>query len=699
MENKIVVREQRLQNSPGTEIQHQVAPQFENEIDLRDLVNVIVRRKSIIIICLLFCLTAVALYTFMATPQYKAKGLLRVSPPVENFAEFSNGTLKTAELQQNTIKLLQSDKLALRVINRLDLTSNFISSRKEQAGSVAAQLKKLFDGLKSFIGAEENTSTSNSLSDQVQKQIFVSQSLGCFHNMLTAKPVRKSEFIEVFFNASSPVLAAETTNMVMDELVSLQMETKQKATLVAIEFLKKKIELVQYKLEESQFKFSESEKKLQEFAQENGIPLINFKQNLVVAQLEMLNQEVARARSNRIALENKSQQIISGDKDGLLHVGEIEGSKRSNKGAVFDSVSNDYGIALKAENTLVAKIEQLKIKAVGLEELTTQYVNFEIQVKGNEALLESVKLRLENLKINLDAPVTSIEVLDVARLPLNPSEPRVALNLALGFVLGLIGGVGVAFLFDFFDNTIKKPDEMTDRFGIPVLGVIPYCKEAANNPKHMVLKLVNEPRSPLAAAFSAIMTSIRFSVVDTPPKNILLTSILPRAGKSSLARNCGLSYLSENEKCLLIDVDLRKGNLQPPFQEGKLGLGLSSLLSGDAELSDIITPTGYPGLDFISSGALPPNPAELLSSKRFDQLLRTVAKDYDLVILDGPAYQGAAEILALSAMVDGVILVAVVGETPREGVKHFKRSVVNVGGRLLGAIINKSRQENGSSFS
>ncbi len=211
----------------------------------------------------------------------------------------------------------------------------------------------------------------------------------------------------------------------------------------------------------------------------------------------------------------------------------------------------------------------------------------------------------------------------------------------------------------------------------------------------MALKFYNEPRSPVAEAFRTTMTSVRLSVADNPPKTILFTSILPGAGKSSLSSNSCLSYLSEDERCLLIDVDLRKPSLHHVFKDGMRGQGLSSVLSGMSKLSEVIIPTEYPGLDFISSGPLPPNPAELLSSKRMRQLLEIVSKDYDRVILDGPPYQGFAEILVLSNMVDGVILISVEGDTPREGVKHFRRSVMNVGGRILGAIINKSGQKKG----
>ena len=257
------------------------------------------------------------------------------------------------------------------------------------------------------------------------------------------------------------------------------------------------------------------------------------------------------------------------------------------------------------------------------------------------------------MKATVGAAVTNIQIVDYARPPLYPFKPRVVLNLALGLTIGLLSGIGMAFLFEYFDNTIKNPDEMAERFGIPVLGLIPFDKAAVDDRSNMALKFFNEPRSPVAEAFRTTMTSVRLSVADNPPKSILLTSILPGAGKSSLSSNSCLSYLAEDEKCLLIDADLRKPSLHHVFSDGEKGKGLSSVLSGMAKLTDVVSKTDYPGLDFISSGPLPPNPAELLSSKRMRQLLQIATGHYDRVILDGPPYQGFAEILVLSNMVDG----------------------------------------------
>ena len=544
--------------------------------------------------------------------------------------------------------------------------------------------------------------------------------------------MRNSELIEISFDAVTPVLAAEVANTVMDEFINMHMDSKLKSSSDAGKFLEKQIDAAKIKLEKSELE-------LQAFARKIGIVSLDPKSNPIMRQLEELNDALAKARANRVAqeaiyqqnlsvnsgshfkmvenvliqklreqqagLQSEYQQLGKTFKPGYpsmlqlkARMNEIEAQIQTEKQSIIDSIKNAYETALKTENYLAVRTEEQKERAMELEEKATQYKIYDREVETNKAIYNSLLQRSKEIQATVGAAVTNIQVVDSARAPLYPFKPRVALNLALGLVLGLFGGIGMAFVLEFFDNTIKNPDEMTDRFGIPVLGMIPYDKEAVENRKYMALKFFNDPRSPVAEAFRTTMTSVRLSVADNPPKTILMTSILPKAGKSSLSCNACLSYLSEDERCLLIDVDLRKPSLHHVFKEGLKGKGLSSVLSGMAKLSDVIMPTDYPGLDFISSGPLPPNPAELLSSKRMRQLLTIVARDYDRVILDGPPYQGFAEILVLSNMVDGVILISVEGSTPREGVKHFRRSVTNVGGRILGTIINKSGRKRGYSF-
>ncbi|PHR27859.1 MAG: lipopolysaccharide biosynthesis protein [Desulfotalea sp.] len=735
LDNKLAVREGKEQYLPSIEVR-ELVPELKDEIDLRDLLDTIIRRKAVILTCLLCCFSAVALYTFTVKPQFKATAVLRVSAQSDKLTQFEglrSTATKTMEFQQTQVHLLQSEQLATRVIDRMDLTNNLHFNSKARSSSGEAQAQGLVDTLMSFIRPDEDSDTLNLLNEENQNRILVDQSLLRFHNLFQVRPIRNSELIEVSFSATSPVLAAEVTNTSMDEFINMAMDSKLRASHDASRFLAKQIENAQIKLENSEIE-------LQAFARKIGIVSLDPKSNLVMRQLEELNDALAKARSVRISKEARYQQSLLGGSANYFQMilneliqnlknkhasllaeykqlsatfkpmypklvqlkaqmDNIEASIYEEKQAIIDSIKNDYFTAVKTEEYLAERTEEQKERAMSLAEKATQYKIYLRGVESNKSIYQSLLQRSKEIEATVGASVTNIEIIDTARPPLYPFKPRVTLNLALGFILGLVGGVGAAFLFEYFDNTIKSPDEMTDRFGIPVLGLIPFDKAAVDNRKLMALKFFDDPRSPVAEAIRTTMTSVRLSVADVPPKTILVTSILPGAGKSSLASNSCFSYLAEDERCLLIDVDLRKPSLHNVFKDGMRGKGLSSVLSGMAKLSEVISATDYPGLDFISSGPLPPNPAELLSSKRMRQLLQLVSRNYDRVILDGPPYQGFAEILVLSNMVDGVILVSVEGNTPREGVKHFKHAVTNVGGRILGTIINKTGQKSGYSSS
>ena len=603
LDSQLAVREQGRQYLPSTDVR-EIPPEFRDEIDLRDLLDTLIRRKSAVFACLILCLSVVALYTFTVTPKFKAKGVLKVSAQSDNLTKFESvdsTAMKTMEFQQTQVKLMQSEQLASRVIARMDLSNNPSFNHAAQKASGEAQARSLFDTLKTFIRPEEDKDTMNLLNEDAQNLVLVDQSLERFKKVFTVSPVRNSELIEVSFEADSPVLAAEVTNTVMDEFINMHMDSKLKSSSDAGKFLDKQIEAAKIKLEKSELE-------LQAFAKKIGIVSLDPKSNPTMRQLEELNDALAKARANRVAQEAIYQQNLSVNSGNLFkmveniliqdlrkqHVtllseyqqlsktfkpgypqmlqlkarmDEIEAQILAEKQAVIDSIKNAYETAVKTENYLAVRTEEQKDRAMELEEKATQYKIYDREVETNKSIYNSLLQRSKEIEATVGASVTNIQIIDNARPPLYPFKPRVALNLALGFVLGLFGGVGLAFVLEFFDNTIKNPDEMIDRFRIPVLGLIPFNKEAVENRKYMALMFFTDPRSPVAEAFRTTMTSVRLSVADNPPKTILVTSILPGAGKSSLACNACLSYLSEDERCLLIDVDLRKPSLHKVFKK------------------------------------------------------------------------------------------------------------------------------------
>ena len=434
IEQQLMIREQGPNHLPSTEVR-EVVPHLKDEIDLKDLVDTIIRRKSVVIACLIACFSIVAIYTFTVTPQFKAKGVLQVSSQGDKLTKFESvesTALKTLEFQQTQVKLMQSEQLASRVIDRMDLTSNKFFNKDINNSPGEAQAKGLFDTIKTFVRPEESSDTFNMLSEDAQNQIIVDKALEKFAEQFAVNPIRNSELIEISFISPSPSLSAEVSNTVMDEFINMQMDTKLKSSRDATKFLQKQIEAAQIKLEQSELG-------LQEFARKIGIVSLSPKLNMTMRQLEELNDALAKARSHRITQEAKYQQILESDTINLnqtvendliqklkdqhatllaeyqeysktfkpafpkmrqlkARMDKLEDQIIAEQGAIIDSIKNDYETALQTEEFLAARTEEQKQRAMNLEEKATQYKILDREVETNKSIYQSLLERSKEIE-------------------------------------------------------------------------------------------------------------------------------------------------------------------------------------------------------------------------------------------------------------------------------------------------------------
>uniref|UniRef100_UPI00356289AB polysaccharide biosynthesis tyrosine autokinase n=1 Tax=Desulfosarcina sp. TaxID=2027861 RepID=UPI00356289AB len=300
---------------------------------------------------------------------------------------------------------------------------------------------------------------------------------------------------------------------------------------------------------------------------------------------------------------------------------------------------------------------------------------------------QSLLQRAKEIESMAGVSSSNIQIVNRADLPLLAVKPNVKLNLVLSIVLGLLGGVGCAFMAEYFTDTVTNPSEIADRFQIPLLGTIPQAKPDEHGLENAFLR---HPRSPFSEAIRSTRVSVQLSGSGARSKCFLVTSTLPSEGKTTLAVNLALSFAAAGEKTVIIDADLRKPRLHEVFnlKHRVNGNGMSSFL---AEVTDELKMYNIrtKNLGIIPSGPVPPNPAELLASERFKILLGRLADRYDRIILDGPPHIGFADTLILSRCVGGIVLVSSIGESSREAIGHFKRSITNVNGKILGCVVNK----------
>jgi capsular exopolysaccharide synthesis family protein len=351
------------------------------------------------------------------------------------------------------------------------------------------------------------------------------------------------------------------------------------------------------------------------------------------------------------------------------------------------TVKNEYEAAQEIVRSMEQRIELQKQMVLDLNDRATQYSIMAREVDTNKVIYQSLLQRAKEIESMAGVSSSNIQIVSRADLPLLPVRPDIKLNLLLAIVIGLLGGVGCAFVAEHFADVVTDPGEISERFQIPLLGSIPHSKADEHGLENSFLR---HPRAPFSEAIRSSRVAVQLSGSGNHSKCVLITSTLPSEGKTTLAVNLALSFAAAGEKTVLIDADLRKPRLHEVFdlKHQVNGNGLSSLLADVT--SKLKTYNKYhENLKIILAGPVPPNPAELLASKRFEALLESLLGRCDRIILDGPPHIGFADTLILSRCVGGIVLVSSIGETSREAIGQFKKSIANINGTILGCIANK----------
>jgi len=279
----------------------------------------------------------------------------------------------------------------------------------------------------------------------------------------------------------------------------------------------------------------------------------------------------------------------------------------------------------------------------------------------------------------------SIWVVEEAKTPVSPAKPKRTQNILLGILVGLGGGIGLCFFVEYLDNTIKSPDDAETRLGVSVLGMVETVKRKKGDAKAEVVLLGGSSTS-LSESYKVIRTAILLSAADTPPKAILVTSMSPQDGKTTTAVNLAVAIAQSENNVLLLDADMRRPRIHKIFSLTS-GKGLSTYLAGASDM-DIICPSTVPNLSLIPSGPIPPNPSELLSSKKMVELIEGLKNRFDVIVIDSPPLFSVTDSLILSRILDGTIVVVRAGTSTYEMVGKGLKNLADINSRVLGLVIN-----------
>ncbi len=404
---------------------------------------------------------------------------------------------------------------------------------------------------------------------------------------------------------------------------------------------------------------------------------------------------------------------------------------------------NDYQAALGQEQSLQKLLNDLKNSAYKANSNSVIYNSLRIELENKKALLETLSKRQSETDVSsrlqgLEA--LNVWIVDKADYPLRPAFPNKQKNVLMGFLFGLAGGIGLALGLEYLNNTVKTSKDVANSIGIPTLGTIPAFEAEAKpkGPKAEFVKLISmirgkaekgeraqrqrrersnglmesrimpveqnnlpykslkieliasrEPQSIQAESYRSIRTTL---LVSSPPgriKTILFTSPLAKEGKSSTVSNLGITLAEAKRRVVIVDSDLRKPKQARIFGANSIsGPGLSKYLSSNIEPADIVKPTNVPNLQLITSGPLPANPIELLTSEKMDTLIAYLKRSFDFVLFDTPPLLAVSDALAMGPMADAIILVARGGQTPIQALKQAKQKLDAHKLKCLGVILN-----------
>lgn len=713
-------------NLPATEVREAV-PDFDESADLRTYLEIVMRHKWLVLTFLVGVFVTTLIVSLSMQPVFKANGKIEVSlrsPKVTKFEDVMATQLQTREFMQTQVKLLQSESLTRRVIEKLQLDKNPVfNPAVDQEDSSGGFMQALKAAVKSWIplGSREEEADPALARLQLEKSMEVK-----FTKSLEVQPERDTALISLAFSSTDAALARDIVNALLQEFISWEMDKRIDAAGAAKQQLEKQLEVARIQLESA-------ESSLNKFAQKAGIVSLESNLNLVYRQLEEINKAYAAAEADRIAKESLASEAAKGNISSLpltvenaliqqlrqehakltaeyqdqlstfkddypkmknlrARIQDVEKRIRIEEMRILDSIKSDYFAALKKEQTLKEEAETKKIRALELNDRAIQYKVLQREVETSKLIHSSLLERSKEIDANVGTELGKIQVVDYAALPLTPYKPNVRLNLLLAIVVGLMGGVGLAFFMEYLDNTVKRIDEISDRFRIPVLGVLPMADAEELADLDYIVR--TKPKSSFAESIRTAKVSIQLSSsTDEPPKSFLITSTTMGEGKSTISANLAQAFATAEERVIIVDADMRRPRLHKIFNGNGVPSvrrrGLSQYLTGLCKIEEIIQRTEVPNLCFVSAGPIPPNPAELLASSRMKQFLEKISRHFDRVIVDSPPAAGFADVLVLSNCVDGVILVSTLGQTHRDALRIFRRSIFNVRGHLLGAIVNK----------
>jgi capsular exopolysaccharide synthesis family protein len=668
------------------------------KFEIGEYVRTLLKWKKFVIAAVVLCVLAALVLSYARKPIYASTAQLIIqdtAPEVGSGGKQAAVFLQSSQYLATQIGLLNSQSQAKRVVRRM---------RLGQDPAYADQSKNA--------------------------QVRIEQAASALRGQLRTENVRDSRLINITITSQSADKAANLANAYAEEFIASNLDRGFESTAFARKFLEKQLESTRIKLEDS-------ERKVVGYASEQRIIDLgtdkdgNANRSLDASNLVALNSALTEARVDRITaaqsmrhrsassvdagtsaaiqemrtkkaqLDSEYQQkssiflpeypVMKSLREGIESLDRaISREERTSKFSVQDTLQSRYNAAVSKENELVVKVDQLKNELLKLRSRSIEYGILQRDVDTNRVLYEGLLQKYKEVGVSDGVGKNDVAIVDNAIARKRPISPNIPLNLLFGLFSGILLGIGGAFLIEFVGDSINLPEEVQRKLNLSLLGVMPSSKNGSR-----ISDEASDPKSEIAEAAYSLRTALQFTTSHGAPRSLLLTSSRPAEGKSSVSFALSLAFARQGKKVLLVDADMRRPTFYPGLNSREDEAGLSNVLTGQLNGELPVVRTGITNLWLMSAGPMVPNPADLLSTNAFRDMLERALTKFDIVIADGPPVLGLADALLLGAQSEAVIMVVEASSIRRAQVVAALNRLRSTNAHIVGAVLNKFQRSNG----
>jgi succinoglycan biosynthesis transport protein ExoP len=692
-----------------------------------DYLRILHKRRWIAATVFIVTFVAMIADAFTAIPLYDARTRLLIdaeNPNVIEFKEVVGENPSRVDYYQTQYNLLRSRSVARRTVESVGFRGEASPALSARLSSMASKTAVRALAFVWTPASAETAPTPEPVPEAVAAPVPVESAIDALLSGLTVTPVANSRLVDVTFRGADPELAGRVVNAHAQSYIEQNLDFRFHASKEANDWLSRQ-------LAEQRTRVEESEIALQRYREHNDAISSEDRQNIVVQKLVDLNAAVTRAKTERIEkeavyqqaaaaqqetaaldafpsmLSNAYMQQLKGDLAALYRqqaelaqrlgdkhpdmikvrtaIQQAEVKFQAETAKVVQSFRNAFLAAKAQEASLMAALDAQKREALALNRKGIEYGVLERDVESNRQIYESLLQRAKETGVSTALRTSNIRIVDAAETPRHPASPnkrRTALN---GVGAGLVLAICIAFFFEYVDNRIKQPEEIRLRLGIPFLGILPVVSTKGRQAPLM-------GRDGVPPEFGEAVRVVRTNVLYASPhdgaRTLLVTSTRPGEGKTLVATNLAVAFAASGRRVLLIDADMRRPDVHPRFNVPREP-GLSDVVVRTVQVTTAQRHAGIKGLWVLPAGRTAPNPAELLSSERFDRLLADAKENFDIILIDSPPVLAVADAPILASKCSAVLFVIGAEMTNGKAARTALDQLVPANARILGAVLNR----------